>query len=378
MSYSIQKLSRIGALLLAVLCFALPVFSEEGDELLEQAAQTVTQEQTQQETTFILPEIVGAEALREEAGGEELPVNNDTPVHSQYKLDASYSGEVVYYNGTVAAAGRPDEQGLYTLAEGQLEYNPANRTYRWYCGDNYVVCNFPAGAVVNNTNPIHLTANTGLNLEVYRNGDPVEEDYSDMKKPGHYVIKLSDARGLTASYNLILVDKYISSIAEVSLPVGFRFTSVEVNGTRQTLDYSNYYRLTVDGSYVLNWSSDLTGASYTTRFILDTEPPTLALPEVKDGVADGPVGFTDLEEGATILCEHGQQVRTITDPNATLTEGGAYTLWVMDRAGNRTVYRFTIRNYLNLQGGTAIFLLAAALAALFLYDRRLRNHLRVD
>lgn len=354
----------------AALCLGLPLSAEE---------YVLPQEQTGPSGQLVELEIPGVDTLRETVeegisltpeGGLSVP----SPVLPGTGF-TDYSGEWDAQTGLpVAQSQARSEDGFVTLAPGRMAYNKKNHTYQLYCGENFAISSLPAGAIVNRSNPLKLEADTGLSMELYRNGKAVplsEEGYSE---PGTYVVYLNDNTGNSVFFTFQLVDKYSNSIETIMLPETFQFTSVEVDGRGQTLQYTNYFELVVDGSYVFNWTCPLTGDSYTTRFILDRQPPALTLTQEKGNITR--VSLSDLESGCYVVVSHGGREQIVSDPNTVISDPGRYTLTVIDQAGNRTTYKFNIKMYIDIKGGMAFALLLVLLLGTFLYSRRLRRNPR--
>jgi hypothetical protein len=167
------------------------------------------------------------------------------------------------------------------------------------------------------------------------------------------------------------------SFAEYTLPPGFEFTEVTLDGNYKTREYKNYYDFQENGHYKLVWENVQIGQSYTTQFDMDVIPPDLALTQVVEGSADKAVTFKDLESGEYIVWHSKTEEGVITAATDTLEKPGEYTLTVYDGAGNSTEYKFNIEGYLDINAIIAILIVIASIAGIFIYSRRLRKRMRV-
>ena len=218
-----------------------------------------------------------------------------------------------------------------------------------------------------------------MTATLFREGDPVENgDLTAITEPGSYLLEVrSGGADGSVSFSFRILGEMTNALNELTLPAGFSFDYVNLNGEGMTPEYSNYLELLEDGEYEIRWSCPDIGRSYDLSFTLDRVAPTLELPEVADGEANSEVTLADLESGAYIILERDGESSTITSPDTVIREAGSYRLTVYDQAGNSTVYEFTIHVYLNLSAVAAIAMALAGLAALWGYSRYIRKHPRV-
>lgn len=382
------------AALLAV-CFAAPAYAEEPEfnvpeipgaaALQEQQTESVTvtyQYDPNGNLIAAAPEAPAAETP-EAAQPEPVPVPTPAPEApvdmSQFDIPDDYSGQLDAITGQpIDARALHSENGIYELEAGRMSFDSLRRMYMLFCGDNFVTCSLPAGAVVNSD--VHLCINeaVGLSIELYRNGILVQdEDISDITGPGSYLLTLTNNSGEQTSFSFTLVDRYTNVLSEMLLPAGFHFSRISLNGNEQTPEYGNYMDFLVDGEYQIEWACDTIAASYSANFILDRQAPTLELADVKNGFAESSVSLADMEDGCYVLCSYEGLVRTITDKEEVLSAPGKYIIQIVDQAGNYTTYEFRIKMHLDFKGGTAILLLAIALTCILVYSHRLHKHPRV-
>ena len=97
-----------------------------------------------------------------------------------------------------------------------------------------------------------------------------------------------------------------------------------------------------DGSYQVQYECPKSGMSYTLQTIVDHTPPKLALENVVNGLAKGPVDISDLEEDCKIAITLNGGSMSYREE---LTLSGDYVIVLQDEAGNLTDYTFTILPY---------------------------------
>ena len=325
--------------------------------------------------TILLAAAAAALLVLPALGAPEDTGSASFPATSQ--ADVTYSGFLDPRTGLPLDQSRTDPEEL----SSQLGYDKISRVFTYPAGDLSFTSSVPNGAVLTlfSSDKVSIVLPDGLTGTLYRNGDLVSDaDLSDLTAPGGYLL---DVRGgsssQSASFSFTIVDELTNSLTEVQLPTGFTFQSPRLNGEELSSEYSNYIELLEDGAYDLSWSCPELGRSYSLSFTLDTQAPTLELPQVIDGQARSAVTLTDLEQGAYILLESNGETRTILSSLDQIREAGSYRLTVYDQAGNYTQYDFIIHVYLNISALAAIALLAVGLAVLFGYSRYIKKHPRV-
>lgn len=291
--------------------------------------------------------------------------------------DVTYSGLLDPRTGLPLDQTRADPDELTT----QLGYDRERRGFVTSAGELSFTSSIPNGAILTlpGGQAVTFTLPDGLNGTLYRNGDVVADaDLTGITDPGGYLL---DVRGgsssQSATFTFTIVDELTGTLSEIQLPQGFTFQNITLNGESLTSEYNNYIELLEDGEYDLPWACPEIGRNYYLSFTLDTEAPTLALPEVTDGQARSAVSLTDLEQGAYILLESDGEERTIRSSMDQIKEAGTYRLTVYDQAGNSTQYDFVIHVYLNISAVAAILLLVLAVGGLFGYSRYIKKHPRV-
>ena len=294
------------------------------------------------------------------------------------QADPSYSGPLDPLTGLPAQDSR-DEERYYPLQAGVSSFDRESRCYVNTLGSDSFTSSVPNGAVVSEGQTVSVTLPTGTTGTLHRGGETVENpDLTSITQAGNYLLEVrSSSSGESQTFSFRILGEVTNSLTELSLPGGFTFDTIRLNGEELTPEYANYLELLEDGDYEIRWSCPDIAQGYTISFTLDTQAPVLALPEVTDGEAHSPVTLTDLEQDAYILLEQDGESSVIRSPDTVIQDAGSYRLTVYDQAGNSTVYEFTIHLYLNLSAIAAIGLILALLAGLWLYSRYIKSHPRV-
>lgn len=294
------------------------------------------------------------------------------------QADPSYSGPLDALTG-LPAKDSLDAERYYPLQSGVSSFDRESRCYVNTLGSSSFTSSVPNGAVVSEGQTVSVTLPAGTTGTLYRGGETVENpDLTNITQAGNYLLEVrSSSSGESQTFSFRILGEVTNSLKELSLPGGFTFDSIRLNGEELTPEYANYLELLEDGDYEIRWSCPAIAQGYNISFTLDTQPPVLALPEVTDGEAHSPVTLTDLEQDAYILLEQDGESSVIRSSDTVIQDAGAYRLTVYDQAGNSATYEFTIHLYLNLSAIAAIGLILAVLAGLWIYSRYIKSHPRV-
>lgn len=294
------------------------------------------------------------------------------------QADPSYSGPLDPLTGLPVAESQQSER-YYTLEAGVFSFDRENRNYVNTLGSDSFTSSIPNGAVISHGQSVSISLPTGTTGTLYCGGETVENpDFTNISQEGNYLLEVrNSSSGEKQTFSFRILGELTNSLRELSLPDGFSFEWIRLNGEELTAGYTNYLELLEDGEYELRWSCPDISQGYNLSFTLDTVPPTLALPEVTDGEAHSQVTLTDLEPDAYIVLEQNGESSIIRSSDTVLQDAGEYRLTVYDQAGNSTVYEFTIHLYLNISAIAAIGLVLAGLAGLWVYSRYIKTHPRV-
>lgn len=300
------------------------------------------------------------------------------------ETDVTYTGPLDPRTGLPASGLHTDgDSGYVTLRDGVSGFDREQGCYVNQVGALSFTSSIPDGALLSaGTQSVSFTVPGGLSATLYRNGEALDApDLSAVTEEGSYVLDVREGSSSSERlrFSFRLLGSLTNSLSELSLPAGFTFELLRLNGETLTPEYANYTTLIQDGTYEVRWSCAEIGRSYTVSFERDTEAPTLALPEVTDGEVHSAVSFTDLEDDCYVVVTDLKtgETRAIVSSETELKDAGTYHLAVYDQAGNSTAYDFTIHVYLNISALAAIALVLGGIVCLCLYARYIRKHPRV-
>ena len=330
--------------------------------------------------TFLILAAVCA-PVRAVQGDEAVPPVPPEP-QAPDTIYSDYEGPLDMRTG-LPPAGTSAEEGMEGMLpmdeEGTYFYDTLTRRYAIPAAGIIFYSTVPPGIVLGKNAGVQLEVPLGVGHNLYGSGEEIPfEEKITVQQPGSYVLQLQ-GNGLneTASFRFTILDGRATQMREYRLPAGFRMEYTSYEGEEETVLYGDYAEMELEGSYSFRYSSPVSGDTYEISMSVDHTAPTLALPEVKDGEADGPVTVADLEPGAVIEVEYKGEKKYIRNPEAILDQPGTYNLTVTDEAGNSTQYTFLINIYFNPSAVAAIVLLAAAVIGTIVYSRWVRKHCRV-
>ena len=289
-----------------------------------------------------------------------------------YELDSDYSGFIDEFTG------QPIEEGSYysdadTVAmDADSYYDRLDHMYVYQVAGSgsEIRCSAADGMITNG--PVTFSVSEGLEYTLYVDGAEVTSpNLKELYEEGIYDLKptVQNARAI----RFTIVNEKTADLVEYRLPENFEVTSVMCDGIPLSTPY-NVVDLTEEGNYEISYRNTLTGIPYQLVLPIDHTAPTLALEAVVDGVAKGPVDLSDLEEGAALYIQLDGEEESFTTE---LVKSGAYVVTVTDRAGNASVYKFTLQVYFNTSSIVFFVVLPALIAGLVLYLIYSRKHLRV-
>lgn len=309
--------------------------------------------------------------------GALLALTLGAPAGAVY-VDPDYSGALDPYTGLpVTYAGGSERERVVDL--GGCKFDRDKQRYVVEVGSSSFTASVPPGIILEKDGEVSVELPGQLTGTLYKNGDLVDQpDLSKISGVGSYLLLVRNASGRDeVQFSFTIQSGLTRSLVEYNLPSGFTFTSVSINGEDATAGYSSYIEFLEEGEYRLRYSCEEIGRSYSLTFTLDRTAPVLALPEVVEGEAWGPVTLADMEKGSWVQVECSGEVSQVTSPSTVLREPGRYTLTTFDQAGNSSSYSFILHFYLNFSAVTAIGLAAAAIGGLIFYSRWTRRHARV-
>jgi hypothetical protein len=245
-----------------------------------------------------------------------------------------------------------------------------------------VSSNVMDGMIVNES--VYITPSQRLEVQLYCNGKLLEgADLSLIKNPGQYVL---EARPAGEQYvrvmSFTIVGESTGLISSYPMPASFVVKSVEMaekdeNGewvAAQPVWDRSKVSMSKEGSYRVQYECARNGMSYTLQTVIDHTPPKLALENVVNGLAKGPVNISDLENGCKIgITLNGGKMSYREE----LTLSGDYAIMLQDPAGNLTNYEFSILVYFDTSSWIFFGLVVLAVAGTGVYLYMERKRLRV-
>ena len=309
-------------------------------------------------------------ALLMQTTGSAMNLDYSGPINS-------FTGEPTNESSGTGTTDRvPITSGIY--------YDRLERVYVYDLGgssDATVSSNIMDGMVVNET--VHIEPSQGLEVRLYRGGELEEAADLDMiETPGQYVLEARlQGERFARVMSFTIVGATTSLVSVYAMPAGFVVKNVEFNVLDENGEWisaqPNWDRSKVsmseDGTYRVQYECARNGLSYNLQTIIDHTPPTLALENVVNGLAKGPVDISDLEEGCKIgITLNGGRMGYREE----LTLNGDYEIIVQDEAGNVTRYSFSILPYFDMNSwiffGLVILVLAGTGGYLYLEYKRVR------
>ena len=291
----------------------------------------------------------------------------------------SFTGEPTNEDGSFGSEDRiPITSGVY--------YDRTQRFYVYDLGGASAVSvssSVMDGMIVNEA--VHIAPSHSLEVRLYCNGKLLENvDLALIENPGRYVL---EAQVLGEQYvrvmEFTIVGAATGLISSYPMPSGFIVTGVDMtvpgeNGEQvpaQPEWNRSKVSMSEEGTYRVRYECARNGLSYTLQTVIDHTPPTLALENVVNGLAKGPVNISDLEEGSKIgITFNGGKMSYREE----LTQSGDYTIILQDEAGNTTNYDFTILVYFDTSSWIffALVVLVIAGTGVYLYMERKRMRVR--
>lgn len=302
-----------------------------------------------------------------------------------FAANLDYSGNINSFTGEPVSEKGSSINEDWILVSPGLYYDRSEREYIYPLGGSSgetVSSSVADGMIV--THEVEITPSQGVNLLLYLDGNLLEDaDLSLIDDPGRYVVEAQTSGSqYVRLMSFTIVGATTCLVNSYPMPSGFIIDSVEMkvkDGNGQWVAAQPQWdrskvQMQEDGSYRIQYQCPKTGLSYTLQTIVDHTPPKLALKNVVNGLARGPVDISDLEEGCRIgITLNGGKMSYRSE----LTLSGDYEIILLDEAGNRTNYTFTILVYLDTNSWIFFGLVVLVLTGTGIYLYRTRKHLRV-
>ncbi|MCR5281839.1 MAG: hypothetical protein K6E18_00570 [Lachnospiraceae bacterium] len=291
-------------------------------------------------------------------------------------VDLNYSGQVDSITGEPVV----DEDNGYT-GEGRIQisdrlfYDSSLGGFIYFSElfKTDIISNVADGMIV--TEPVSINLPEDVKATLYCNNEAVNApDFTHITQPGSYFVELGEGSAVERLMEFTIVGGITGAISYYTMPEGFLVDTVTLDDVRKQSRRSRVEMLR-EGTYEIKYSCPKANIFYTLKTKIDHTPPKLVFKGLKkNGTARGKVSWEGLGAGESMdISMDGEQI----DPGRTqLEKPGKYILTVMDQAGNKTIYQFTILLYLHTKGmffGGLLALLALAM----LYMQISRQKMRV-
>ena len=199
---------------------------------------------------------------------------------------------------------------------------------------------------------------------IYFNGEEISPSVmNSYSEPGKYEIR-ANVNGETVSLlSFTIVGAETNSIYSYRMPDGFTIKSLSKNG--EAVDFSpDMADLSEEGDYSVAYICNRTNIVYNLDVKIDRTPPSLALTDVNNGVAEGPVDLSDYSKEDKLLLHCNNELINYEEK---LTVPGNYRIILSDAAGNTVEYNFELIPYLDTNSKIVIAALIIAVIALITY-----------
>lgn len=281
---------------------------------------------------------------------------------------SAYAIDIEYTDDDPESGGTGENTTQKNIGGGTI-YDVRIGKYIYKIGDMEVAVNYPSGSTV--TSEVQFTV-SGDAYVLIRDGKEITKPANNaVSAPGGYLIVINN--DIENAVRFTIVKKETGKLYEYTVPEYFEITSATRNG-ENVKESSSSVDLTEEGEYSIGYQCAKTGVGYTINLVIDHTPPVLALKEVVDGHARGPVDITDLERGARMTVYVDGNLINVKD---TLTQSGLYNITVEDKAGNQNVYNFRIDIYFNFDAVAFIVIVLVLITALVVYLVISRRKLRI-
>lgn len=334
---------------------------------------TITQEESQENGNGFFSDYYGPS---QEDGGGVTYLPNDYDMNYSGPLDAMGREMEGMESGENSVTGEPGEVIMIT---DELGYDPQQQMYVNYVRgnkDKRYYSSIPPRMITNGSVSFQMGNRSQYNL--YCNGEQVSNDLSNLSAEGAYVLESFEQGGVDAErFEFTILQSCTNALEEFTIPEGFRFTGISVNGAYAAVPRGTAYSMPSDGKYAFEFGCDEIGLFYHVDVRKDTVAPRLEISGLVDGVARGPVSMSVAaqEDTSIQVIKDGQEINTPYD--LTLEDYGDYRVIISDRAGNSSEYSFTIQMYFTMTSLLVFLLLLLIAAGLLGYYRYVKTHLRI-
>ncbi len=303
-----------------------------------------------------------------------LPIVATVLVSPEVNID--YTGTVDPYTGSPMEESETTQIQKVKLPDGSI-YDREAHTFSYTVTDyqEEVSSSVANGMVV--TESVSLGVPTDMEATLYCGGEAVTEvDYANIQEPGSYslVVKGVDTDKQVLAFDI--VNKKTGKLTSYTLPDGFVLQTVKIDDVLQAPNYSRIIDMQKEGAYSISYRCTSTGINYSLNVEIDHTLPEVQFDGLNGNIANGPVTVVGMQDGDRLkVLYNGEEVKA---PSSGVFKAvGNYVVTVYDDADNSVTKEFTIRMYLNLQGGIFVGLAIAVFIAAGVYMYVSRKKLRV-
>ena len=258
---------------------------------------------------------------------------------------------------------------------GNTYYDPVEKAFLYYADSasmQAIRSNVADGMITEKA--VAVRADAGIAMEVYLNGERLESiSEGTFQTPGEYVVMYMGGAISERVFSFTIVPEACNYVNGYAMPQGFEITEAFLNDVAVAFE-KDYIPFAAEGEYTVNYQCLKTEESYQLVLQTDFTGPVLALKEVTNGTAQGPVDISDAKEAAVVNILHNGEPISKKD---VLTESGEYYIELADAAGNKTSYSFTILIYFDGNSWLFFLLVLCSCIGVIIYLMHSRKHLRV-
>lgn len=291
-----------------------------------------------------------------------------------FDITSDYSGVVDTYTGQEVGESETVSMADRVYLDGTLAYDRPTRMFIYTVTGlgSEVWCSVCDGMYT--TDSVTVSVPNEVMYKMYKDGKEIDISNGEaMSSPGSYVLDLTAASTSNQQIRFTILSAVTGKINEYRMPDYFAATEALLND--EPISYTGgVIPMEQEGRYKITYYCQPTGIGYTLNVVTDHTAPELALENVVDGVAKGPVSLEDAEPDSILVVTLNNEVIT---PVKTLRESGSYTVTITDQAGNATVYNFRIQVYFNASAWTFLGILIGIILIITVYIIISRRTLRV-
>lgn len=258
---------------------------------------------------------------------------------------------------------------------GNTYYDATEKAFLYYVNATAaqaVRSNVADGMITDQT--VTVKADAGVAMAVYMNGKRLEGvSGGTFRTPGEYVVMYLGGAIAERVLTFTIVPQLCNSVSSYTLPKGFEMLEATLDDV-PVLFENNFIKFSGEGQYMIRYRCVKTEVVYQLQMKTDFTGPTLALKEVTNGTARGPVDISDAKYATVVNIYHNGEKINRKD---VLTESGEYHIELADAAGNKTTYTFTILVYFDGNSWLFFLLVLGSCVGVMIYLLHSRKHLRV-